>query len=172
MSYFVLPSYVSYPLCFFSPCPLFFFFFSYPTLKFFPKNNKDGVDYDSGRSASDFVTFLNEKTGAQRVIGGGYLPTAGRIEALDELARKIAENPDDASLLASFEAAAGKLASGATEQAAKWYLNAARAVAKNGAAWASKEVARLERMIGSGKITPKARSDMFLRVNIVNQFKL
>jgi protein disulfide-isomerase A6 len=35
----------------------------YPTLKFFPKNNKDGEDCDADRTLAAFVDFLNEKVG-------------------------------------------------------------------------------------------------------------
>lgn len=38
----------------------------FPTLKFFPKNNKAGEDYDGGRDVDDFVTFINEKCGTSR----------------------------------------------------------------------------------------------------------
>lgn len=38
----------------------------YPTLKFFPKSNKAGEDYDGGRDLNDFVTFINEKSGTSR----------------------------------------------------------------------------------------------------------
>jgi len=43
----------------------------YPTLKFFPKNNKDGEDYDTSRTLEGFVEFLNEKTGSSRTTTGG-----------------------------------------------------------------------------------------------------
>ncbi|XP_057808925.1 protein disulfide isomerase-like 2-2 [Salvia miltiorrhiza] len=33
----------------------------FPTLKFFPKNNKAGEDYDGDRDLDNFVTFINEK---------------------------------------------------------------------------------------------------------------
>lgn len=38
----------------------------FPTLKFFPKGNKAGEDYDGGRDLDDFVTFINEKCGTSR----------------------------------------------------------------------------------------------------------
>jgi hypothetical protein len=38
----------------------------YPTLKFFPKGNKAGEDYEGGRDLDDFVNFINEKTGTSR----------------------------------------------------------------------------------------------------------
>ena len=38
----------------------------YPTLKFFPKSNKAGEDYNGGRDLDDFVAFINEKCGTFR----------------------------------------------------------------------------------------------------------
>lgn len=38
----------------------------FPTLKFFPKNNKDGEEYEGGRDMDDFVSFINEKCGTSR----------------------------------------------------------------------------------------------------------
>ena len=44
---------------------------SYPTLRFFSMDNKDGIPYEGGRSEVDFINYLNEKCGTQRKIGGG-----------------------------------------------------------------------------------------------------
>lgn len=44
---------------------------SFPTLMFFPKDNKKGELYEGGRNEEDFVEFLNEKCGTQRAVGGG-----------------------------------------------------------------------------------------------------
>jgi protein disulfide-isomerase A6 len=35
-------------------------------LKFFPKSNKAGDEYEGGRDLDDFVAFINEKCGTSR----------------------------------------------------------------------------------------------------------
>lgn len=44
----------------------------YPTLKFFPKGNKAGEEYEGGRDLDDFVNFINEKCGTSRDAKGQY----------------------------------------------------------------------------------------------------
>jgi protein disulfide-isomerase A6 len=44
----------------------------YPTILFFPKDNKESpLSYEGGRGEADFVGYLNEKCGTQRAVGGG-----------------------------------------------------------------------------------------------------
>lgn len=43
----------------------------FPTIKFFPKDSTEPIDYEGGRTEADFVAFLNEKCGTQRAVGGG-----------------------------------------------------------------------------------------------------
>jgi hypothetical protein len=47
----------------------------YPTLKWFPRGNSEGEAYNGGRSPKDFVEFVNEKSGTERLVGGGFLDT-------------------------------------------------------------------------------------------------
>jgi protein disulfide-isomerase A6 len=44
---------------------------SFPTIKFFSTDNKDGIAYEGGRTEADFVQYLNEKCGTHRQVGGG-----------------------------------------------------------------------------------------------------
>ena len=44
---------------------------SFPTIKFFSKDNKEGEAYEGGRDERDFVDYLNEKCGTKRAVGGG-----------------------------------------------------------------------------------------------------
>jgi protein disulfide-isomerase A6 len=43
---------------------------SFPTTKFFSKDNKEPIPYTGGRARADFVSFLNEHCGTSRGIGG------------------------------------------------------------------------------------------------------
>ena len=45
---------------------------SFPTIKFFAKESKETPEtYQGGRTEADFVSFLNEKCGTHRAVGGG-----------------------------------------------------------------------------------------------------
>jgi protein disulfide-isomerase A6 len=59
----------------------------YPTLKWFPKDNKDGED-KGARDIDALVTSTNNKAGTQRDKAGlGTL--AGRIPSLDDIVAKF-----------------------------------------------------------------------------------
>jgi protein disulfide-isomerase-like protein len=67
----------------------------YPTLKWFPKDNKEGEKYEGARDIDAFVTFINNKAGTQRDKAGALGALAGRIPSLDDIVAKfIAEKAD------------------------------------------------------------------------------
>lgn len=149
----------------------------YPTIKFFPAgDSKTPIDYEGGRTAEAFVTFINEKVGTNRKVGGGYGDEAGRIPALDAIATKLynavksGDSSTADSLVAEMETAA-KSVEGENKDNSKFYVLGAKALKKNGVAWPEKEIARLNRLAESGQVTGKARSDFLKRVNIVKQFQ-
>lgn len=47
----------------------------FPTVWYFPKDDKIGYEYNSDRKLNDFITYINEKTGTMRDKAGYYLPT-------------------------------------------------------------------------------------------------
>lgn len=145
----------------------------FPTIKFFPKDNKNGEEYSGGRSPADFVKFFNEKSGTERILGGGFLESAGRVPELDAVAAEFAAAApaDHASLLARVQQAVKDAASHANGEFAKFYATTAAAIAKGKADFATREVERLTRMASAaGKVTAKARAAFAKRINIVKQF--
>jgi len=144
----------------------------YPTLKWFPKDNKAGENYEGGRSITDFVEFINEKTGTQRTKDGGFLASAGRIPELDDLVTKFKAGSDKEKQAILTEA--GKLVptiQGRNKDFAKFYLIAFKRIIEKGDEFVLSESQRLERLIDSGNVTPDKFAEFSQRLNIVNAFK-
>jgi len=145
----------------------------YPTIKWFPKDNKAGEDYNSGRSLEEFVQFINLKTGSERNAEGGFLPTAGRIQELDELVDRFLKNPSQRkTILAETEAKIATLGSHTNAEYAKFYKVAMKRILEKGDSFGAEETVRLERMIGTGNIAPEKYGEFSKRINIARLFKL
>jgi len=143
----------------------------YPTLKWFPKDDKSGKDYSGGRSIEDFVTFINTNAGTQRTKEGGYSPNAGRIGEFEDLITrfKAAAKSEKQKLLSELEA---KVASytGSNKDLAKFYTITAKRVVEKGDSFVAGEVQRLQRLIDSGSVTPDKFAEFSKRLNIVTEF--
>jgi len=141
----------------------------FPTLKFFPKHNKNGEEYSSGRDPESFVKFINEKTGTSRTLTGALGEKAGRVPALDELAAKFVSG-DQNALLAEAKTAVASLAADVAKSA-QYYLKAMEKIASDGQAFITTEVARLQKLIDSPS-TASAKVDEFvIRRNILKAFQ-
>jgi len=145
----------------------------YPSIKFFPKADKSGdVKYEGARDEPSFIAFLTEKAGAQRVQGGGFVPSAGRIADLDELAAKFldANDHDRAEILHELEV---KIADDAhvNEPLAKFYSIAMNKIAHGTIDYALTEAKRLDRMLEKGNLKAKDIAQFQKRKNILLAFK-
>lgn len=136
----------------------------FPTIKFFPKTNKEGEEYNGGRDASAFISFLNEKSGSERVLGGGFLPSAGRIPELDALLPTLTTETLDA-----FESAVESAKAHANGEFAGLYLKAAKSFVGD-AKFLASEPARLAKLSQSTSITAKVRASAQKRINILAAF--
>ncbi|KAM7474279.1 hypothetical protein LguiB_021522 [Lonicera macranthoides] len=142
----------------------------FPTLKFFPKTNKAGEDYDGGRDLDDFVTFINEKCGTSRDSKGQLTSEAGIIADLNILAKefKSAGSDEKKAVFSKLENEVEKL-SGTTARYAKIYLKAAKSCMDKGSDYAKNEIQRLERLLA--KSISSAKADEFtLKKNILHSF--
>jgi len=142
----------------------------YPTIKFFPKDNKEGETYDGGRTPQDFVDFINRRAGTERTVGGGYSEQAGRNTELDELAKEFVASPSSRkSLLDRATKVVDSLAEKAKEWA-KFYTLIMKRIIEKGESFASDEALRLKRLLESGSINAKNAEQFAKRLNIVKQF--
>ncbi|XP_071715978.1 probable protein disulfide-isomerase A6 [Rutidosis leptorrhynchoides] len=142
----------------------------YPTIKFFPKNNKDGEDYEGGRDIDSFVTFINEKCGTSRDAKGQLTSNAGLIAELDTLVKEFvsAGNDEKKALYAKIEEEVGKL-TGSSARYGKIYVKAAKSSLSKGGDYAKNEIQRLERILAKS-ISPSKADEFTLKKNILSAF--
>lgn len=142
----------------------------YPTLKFFPKSNKAGEDYDGDRGVDDFVAFINEQAGTSRDNKGLLTPEAGKVSSLTTLVGEFlsAEGGVQKEVLGKLEAESEKL-EGVARSFGKLYVKAAQKTLEKGEEYPKKEVERLERLL-SGHVSPSKADELTLKKNIVSLF--
>jgi len=141
----------------------------YPTIKFFPKGTSSGEDYNGGRTPKDFVDFINQKSGTERTVGGGFTDTAGRLPELDELAQQFRDNVGSRDAILK-QAEAYKPGSHVNAEFAKFYAITMKRIMAKGEGFVAEETARLARLLAGGGITPKSAAQFQKRNNIVKQF--
>lgn len=143
---------------------------SYPTIKYFPAGSKEAEIYGGGRSEADFVSFLNEKAGTHRTVGGSLDMYAGTIESLNTIVDKFSSA---ATPLTDALKEAQKEAAGLKEQAqfkyAEYYVRVFDKLSKNDD-YVSKELARLEGILKKGGLEPTKLDEFTSKTNILRRF--
>ncbi|KAG6434121.1 hypothetical protein SASPL_105743 [Salvia splendens] len=142
----------------------------FPTLKFFPKNNKAGEDYNGGRDVDDFVTFINEKCGTNRDAKGKLTSKAGIIEDLGSLVKEFMSTKGEEKkvVFKRLEEEAGKL-KGSNARYGKIYVKAAKSCMDKGSDYSKNEILRLDRIIAKS-ISPNKADEFTLKKNILSTF--
>ncbi|KAK2744409.1 hypothetical protein FQN57_004306 [Myotisia sp. PD_48] len=138
---------------------------SYPTIKFFPRGSKEPEKYSGGRSEHAFVEFLNEKSGTNRMVGGKLNDKAGTFESLDEIVAKYVSGTNLESIVTEINSATSSLKS----KYAEYYVKVASKLQEN-KEYASKEFARLQRVLSKGNLAPEKIDDLISRSNILRRF--
>lgn len=142
----------------------------FPTLKFFPKGNKDGEEYGGGRDLEDFVSFINEKCGTSRDGKGQLTSTAGIVASLDALVKEfVAASGDEKKAVFSKIEQGVEVLEGSAARHGKIYLKVAKNYMDKGSDYVKKEIDRLQRMLE--KSISAAKADEFvLKKNILSTF--
>lgn len=141
----------------------------FPTLKWFPKDNKAGVAYEQGRELKDFVEFINKNAGTSRDISGSLPATAGRIAALDEIAKDFAKASNKNALLSKAKSAVSSL-TGEQEKDGKVYLRIFEKIVEKGETYITEEKERVQRLLTGGHAFGKKFDEFTKRKNILAAF--
>ncbi|KAK3636712.1 hypothetical protein LTR56_014013 [Elasticomyces elasticus] len=136
---------------------------SYPTIFYYPKGSKEAVPYTGGRSEADLVSFLNEKAGTHRSVGGTLDALAGTIPSLDDMAKTLKSGGDAA--YQKFAEAAGAV----SDKYAEYYGKVAKKSSEN-AGYVEKELSRLQGLLAKGGLAPAKIDDLTTRSNILRKF--
>ncbi|KAG6483701.1 hypothetical protein ZIOFF_060353 [Zingiber officinale] len=142
----------------------------YPTLKFFPKENKAGEDYEAERELDDFVKFINEKCGTSRDANGQLTFQAGIVASLEALVKEFmsASNEEQKAILSRMEEEVAKL-TGSSARYGKTYLKVAKSSFIKGTDYAKKEIERLQRILEKPINAVKA-DEFIIKKNILSTF--
>jgi len=142
----------------------------FPTLKFFPKGNKAGEEYEGGRDLEDFVAFINEKSGTSRDAKGQLTSKAGIVESLDALVKEFiaASNEEKKAVFARIQGEAEKL-TGSSARYGKIYSKAAKSCLEKGADYAKNEIERIQRILDKS-ISPAKADEFTLKKNVLSSF--
>ncbi|THH06424.1 hypothetical protein EW145_g4097 [Phellinidium pouzarii] len=140
---------------------------SFPTLKFFSKDNKEGESYDGGRTEEDFVKFLNEKCGTQRAVGGGLNEEAGRIPEFDALAHRFFSAATDVKNTILDEAIVMANGLGSTAQQ---YLKVMKKVVNGSDEYLEKESARLASILKKRTLNAEKLDELKIKANVLAAF--
>jgi len=140
---------------------------SFPTVKFFSKDNKEPIPYTGGRARADFVSFLNEHCGTSRGIGGTLNKQAGRIPSLDDIVAKFLAAKDEAQRAVMEDVS--ELVTQAGETGGH-YLRVMEKVLASGEAYLEKEVVRLGRILDRGQLSWPKLDELRIKENIIKAF--
>jgi len=136
---------------------------SYPTINYYPAGSKEPIPYTGGRSEADLVSFMNEKAGTHRSVGGGLDALAGTIPSLDDMAKTLKSSGDAA--YKAFADAAGAV----SDKYAEYYGKVAKKSEEN-AGYVEKELTRLQGLLKKGGLAPEKIDDLTSRSNILKKF--
>ncbi|KIJ04710.1 hypothetical protein PAXINDRAFT_104050 [Paxillus involutus ATCC 200175] len=139
---------------------------SYPTLKFFPRGGKEVENYEGPRTEEAFVSFLNERCGTHRAVGGGLNDEAGRLSELDSVAQKFLAATADTRGAIYQEA---KVLSESLGAASNHYLRVMEKIIGS-EAYIEKESKRLASILSKRTMAPAKLDEIKTKANVLKAF--
>ncbi|KAF9223397.1 disulfide isomerase [Gyrodon lividus] len=140
---------------------------SYPTIKFFPRGGKEVESYEGPRTEQAFVTFLNERCGTHRAVGGSLNDEAGRLAELDLIAQKFLAAAGDAREAIYQEA---KVLSDSLGATSNHYLRVMEKTVGSSEAYIEKESKRLASILRKRTMAPAKMDEIKIKANILKAF--
>ena len=125
--------------------------------------------YEEGRDLPDFIEFLNKRAGTQRGPDGSLLPSAGRIQILDDLVA-AAKGTYDESFLTTLLEKGAELAQTSAGEFEKIYAAVAKKILAKGSDYVTQEIQRLEKMVKSPSIAAISKTNFEIKRNILTVF--
>lgn len=139
---------------------------SYPTLKFFPRGGKEVENYEGPRTEEAFVSFLNERCGTHRAVGGGLNDEAGRLSELDSVAQKFLAATADTRGAIYHEA---KVLSESLGAPSNHYLRVMEKIIGS-EAYIEKESKRLASILSKRTMAPAKLDEIKTKANVLKAF--
>ncbi|KAJ2719298.1 hypothetical protein GGI07_005292 [Coemansia sp. Benny D115] len=144
----------------------------FPTLLAFPAGEgAEKIEYDGDRSLEDLVAFVNKHAGTQRTTAGFLDQSAGRLEALDAIARKYiaASKAQRTKLISKAKETADKVKDKTQAKFAKYYVKVMEKMT-SASDFATKEAERLAGIVKSGAVSASKLDGFTIRQNVLNVF--
>lgn len=139
----------------------------FPTIIFFPKgDNAKTVEYKGGRDIEDFLSFVNERAGTNRLANGDLSWDHGVVEALSKAVAVVAWAKED-DIAAAVEKVRTAAAALPESLSTAYYVKTAERVAEKSGQFIGTELARLQRTL-DGAVTGARRDNMLIRMNILS----
>lgn len=135
----------------------------FPTIKFFPKDKKDGLAFEGGRDLKDLVDYVNENCGTHRTAEGRFKAAVGVISELSAIGREMFAG--DLSAFSKLEAAAANIKDKALANSVKLYTRYLENIKKSKESLLD-EFERVSRML-KGSLSPKKNDEFTIRHNII-----
>ncbi|KAJ1657272.1 hypothetical protein IWQ61_003301 [Dispira simplex] len=139
----------------------------YPTFLFFPAGSDKPIPYESGRSKQDFIDFLNEQCKTHRLNDGRLDDQGGLIDLMNRYVSdfvQVATAKRD-KVIKDAKAAAVDL----KDQYALYYVKVMEKLSAN-KDFVTKELSRLEKVLGNRQLAPNNADNFSIRRNILKLF--